>query len=347
MFLVSFHLENIPLLFISLGIRGIYQAASNPGMESIFADSIVTRDRSGIYSLKYLLECFGNAVGPFTTVLLYLILGNEWNVEDMKLVLVLGVALSVIPHISLFYFNDDKSLGRDSEAIEKDEYDDTIRQKPLCGFKKEWIPYVLVFSDIVSCWGAGMSAMFFPLFFISEYGFSPAGVNLIFGCCEILIGFCSILARFVSRCIGRGKMWCVFDCFFIVLGFAILLFYVIGVGLLFIFARLHSPWIAVFVFLGEEMAVHCPRPLERSILMDCVEKKQRGKWNAVESISSFSWTVSALIGGIIADSKGYRFTFMITFWVYIVALIPFILIIPFIPKERKKVIEVDPERGVE
>lgn len=42
---------------------------------------------------------------------------------------------------------------------------------------------------------------------------------------------------------------------------------------------------------------NCTRPLMRSVLMEFVEKRHRGKVNAVDSVRTFSWSGSAALGG--------------------------------------------------
>ena len=45
------------------------------------------------------------------------------------------------------------------------------------------------------------------------------------------------------------------------------------------------------------------RPLLRSILMDYVAKRHRGKINALESVRAMSWSGSAALGG--CEFRGY------------------------------------------
>ena len=42
---------------------------------------------------------------------------------------------------------------------------------------------------------------------------------------------------------------------------------------------------------------NCARPLVRSVLMDHVPPRHRGKVNALESVRTFSWSGSAALGG--------------------------------------------------
>ena len=59
-------------------------------------------------------------------------------------------------------------------------------------------------------------------------------------------------------------------------------------------------------------AQHCCRPLKKSILMDFSHRQERGGWNAVDSITRFGWSGSAVVGGFIIDAYGYSLAFMIT-----------------------------------
>ena len=58
--------------------------------------------------------------------------------------------------------------------------------------------------------------------------------------------------------------------------------------------------------------MNCTYPLLESILMDSVKSSERARWKSLESIASFGWTGSALVGGILSDKHSYQFTFAIT-----------------------------------
>ncbi|KAF4748464.1 hypothetical protein FOZ63_032934, partial [Perkinsus olseni] len=55
--------------------------------------------------------------------------------------------------------------------------------------------------------------------------------------------------------------------------------------------------------------------------MDYVVSKQRGRWNAVESITAASWAGSAALGGWLCDGHDYRYAFGITAHIYTVSLL--------------------------
>ncbi|KAF4044091.1 hypothetical protein GN244_ATG03546 [Phytophthora infestans] len=54
--------------------------------------------------------------------------------------------------------------------------------------------------------------------------------------------------------------------------------------------------------------------------MDYVPKNIRARWNALEGLSVFSWSGSAVLGGFLIDAYGYRMCFIITSLVYCAGL---------------------------
>jgi hypothetical protein len=69
--------------------------------------------------------------------------------------------------------------------------------------------------------------------------------------------------------------------------------------------------------------------------MDFVPSDQRGRWNSIESISAMTWSGSAVIGGYLMDSHDYRFTFVITGWIYLVACCLRTPLLFLVPKQEK------------
>ena len=76
-------------------------------------------------------------------------------------------------------------------------------------------------------------------------------------------------------------------------------------------------------------------PLDRSVIMDFVPSEQRGKWNAFESITSMTWSGSAVLGGYMMDNHDYRYTFLITALIYFVAFLMRIPLVWFVPKKER------------
>ena len=83
---------------------------------------------------------------------------------------------------------------------------------------------------------------------------------------------------------------------------------------------------------------HCVRPLKKSLLMDYVPKKRRGIWNAVDSVTRFGWSGSAVLGGWIIHRNGYGVSFLYTGILQFFAALFLLVLLPLMPHtdhERK------------
>ena len=74
----------------------------------------------------------------------------------------------------------------------------------------------------------------------------------------------------------------------------------------------YSNWLVVGACILCTALMNCTYPIEEGILMDYAPKKDRAKWNSLESISEFGWCGSAFAGGLLADAYGYTFACIIT-----------------------------------
>jgi MFS family permease len=93
-------------------------------------------------------------------------------------------------------------------------------------------------------------------------------------------------------------------------------------------------WTNVILFQVRTAALNAGYPTQRAILMDVVPKSDRGKWNALESVTTFTWTGSAALGGLLITTHDYRFTFMITGILYVLATALLALLIPLTYGEK-------------
>jgi len=319
MFLAS--ANTISLIFLAMLLWGAFQGITRPAFESIVADSLRTGKRSGIYAKIHLVRQIGMASGPFLNVLLFLFLGDKWDIATLKPVMLVGIGVSLASCISLFFFKDERSMGLESESIyhtETGEQKDTSKEASKITKR---IPILLVTSNIIIGMGAGMSIKFFPVFFRSIYELQPISVQLIMGVTAIFTGLFGVLAQKFSLKKGRGEM--IFAVQFaaticlIVIGFYPALFLLIP----------------LFVLRGSLM--NAAQPLSRSILMDVVPKKHRGKWNSAETIAwGLFWNASAVIGGFIIGENNFQLCFFITAGVYLVGTIPILMLIPLVHKEK-------------
>ncbi|NPE09948.1 MAG: MFS transporter [Asgard group archaeon] len=316
-------------IFIALFLLGLFNALVRPSLEALFADSVASGYRSKIYSWSHLVNQFAMAAGPFFAAILFAIIGNEWDLGILKKVMYVGFAVSLIAIVILFIFKDERSLGKESEAIAKEVTEEVEEQKSRLALKVDsgkaakLIPILLVSSNLIVGIGAGMSIKYFPVFFTEEYFISPVWLNIIMGATSLATGLLGLGSQKISLRLGRVQT------IFVVQFIATFCLLIIAI---------YPPFgvlVPFFILRGSFM--NAGQPLSRSILMDVIPKKRRGIWNSIEAIAwGLFWNASAVIGGfIVGANNNFNLCFIITTFVYIVGMIPVILMMPLVGKERE------------
>lgn len=316
-------------IFIALFLLGLFNGLVRPSLEALFADSVESGYRSKIYSWAHLVRQFAMAVGPIIGAILFAIIGNEWDLGILKKVMYVGFAVSLIGIVILFIFKDERSLGKESEEIAEEVTEEVEEQKSRLALKVDsgkaakLIPILLVSSNLLVGIGAGMSIKYFPVFFTEQYFISPVWLNVIMGATSLATGLLGLVSQKVSLRLGRVQT------IFIVQFIATFCLLIIAI----------YPPFAVLVpfFILRGSFMNAGQPLSRSILMDVIPKKRRGIWNSIEAIAwGLFWNASAVIGGfIVGANNNFNLCFIITTFIYIVGMIPVILMMPLVGKERE------------
>lgn len=58
-----------------------------------------------------------SAIGPLLAALLFYLQGNSWSLNTLGIVVLIGMAISVIPIGTVFMFNDDYSLETETSPV--------------------------------------------------------------------------------------------------------------------------------------------------------------------------------------------------------------------------------------
>jgi len=311
--------NSIILILVAMLLWGAFQGLARPAFESILADSLTSGNRSGIYARIHLVRQIAMASGPFLNVILFFLLGDKWDISILKSVMLIGIIISLISTFTLFLFRDDRSMGHESESLYHKKHEDEEENLKLTK-KAKRIPILLVTSDILVGMGAGMSIKFFPVFFRSIYQMQPISVQLIMGITAIFTGVIGILIQKFSLKKGRAEMM------FAVKFLSTLCLIAIG------FYPAVILLIPLFIMRGSLM--NAAHPLSRSILMDVIPKKHRGKWNSVETVAwGLFWNASAVVGGFLIGDNNFQRCFFITAGIYVIGTIPILMLIPLVHKE--------------
>lgn len=301
--------DNMTFIYISLILGGIYSAIQNATAYALFTDSVPQGDRAKWMSRAAMVTQVSMGVGPLLGAFLFYCLGDMWDLSIMHAILISGFLLMIPANAFLSNWSD----------VTTDSDDDEFEHREPRAFS--FVPYLVCLNDLVTCIGAGMTVKFLPLFFKNDYNFSPIQVQLLWACYCMSFALCTWFNEKVATRIGRVQ--------------STMLFALTGTGCLFALAYVRSLPIVILVFILRGALQNSIYPIDRSIIMDFVPSHQRGRWNSIESLSAMTWSGSAVIGGYLMDSHDYRYTFVITGWIYLGACVLRIPLLFLVPKNER------------
>jgi MFS family permease len=324
--------QTIAIFYGAAVCWGCYMGASNPASEALFGDSVVKGRRTAVYSFKWMVQILSYLVGYTTIVVLFWRLGNTWAIETMQTVMYCGLGLHTVAFAALCSLNDSAALPKQKDpeladrigSTETFHSSTTLQSLSLSNdegsFLKETagtipprlVPYFTVCSDVIVAIGSGMTLRFIPLYFINARGLSPmvmAGVAI---CSTLLMTVVAAGANaVVSKLIYNRVV-------------VVMLARILGTLGLYYLAFAEGVFLDIapmcVVFVGRMAMMNSCIGVSRSIMMDHVPEASRARWSAMESFSGFTWAGSAVLGGYIADTAGYRDTFKYTAMIHTVAI---------------------------
>ena len=265
-------------------------------LDALFADSVKTAKRSKYQVRKYVATLAGATIGPILAVVLFRNFGDAWTKNELRVVISAGTAFAIIPLLSLFIFDDNHSLDEQTSGpllSLQDEMNDINSRR---------IRILCFAADLLGGLASGMSIKFFPLFFRDKTKLSPGEVNTVTIVTTFLMIFGSTFSQKLAKRFGRMP--------------TIVAYKFVGITLLFIMALKKDIWseweIIIPIYVVRTVLMNATSPLHKAVLMDHCGKKERARWSALDSVVSFGWSGSALIGGLLADKHGFGYTFLIT-----------------------------------
>lgn len=291
---------------------------------TIYADSIPSGERTYYFSIRRILYLIGVMSGPLLGIVMFTIAGDNWRFPELRIVFAIGLCFRFVTAVIMFFFDDSKTLGMESAGI--------VEKGLVTGSEVKYgnlVPYIMLTSDIVKSLAAGMTIKFFPLFFKNKTHLLPAQVNAIIAVTVLTLMVSTYLVGRLSKWLGRIQT--VLCCAFC------------GTSLLVLMGLLKSSWaewkVIVPIYILRTVFMNSCSGIRKSVLMDFVEKSNRGKWNAVDSFTRFGWSGSALIGGFIIDRYGYGCTFFLTAALQFVGYTILIPLIYIIRQEKESHVE--------
>lgn len=161
---------------------------------------------------------------------------------------------------------------------------------------------------------------FFSLFFIEDQKFSPVAICSLQTAYPLMIAVFMKFTERASTCLGRAQ--------------ASLLFFSSNILCLLVLSQVRNLPVLLAVYLVRGGFANSTNAVDRSILADFTPSSQRGRWSAVQSFTSITWSGSAFLGGILSDSHDYRFTFLITALLYCGSCLIYMPLLWLVPRNE-------------
>ena len=315
------------IYYVWLFVYGICASFCNTIISTTFTDLIPKGKRDFIFSFQWFIRRMASTLGPLIIVAMFYFLGNHWKIYEMNIVLLSGIGLWCLPLLMLVFGfktkdlqivrkkNDDKETEIEDKNDKNKKDDETINTR--MDKYKHMVPWIMLTHRLILATGAGMTVKFFPIFFEEIIGLTPIALNSIWVATPFITAIFTVCVERFANKTSRVIAMIVFKSF--------------AVGCLVLMATIttkitkYANIIMVIAYVIRTASMNCAYPLEKAILMDHVDKKNRGKWNAIESVNATVWTLSAAFGGYLIGVIGYRNIYLMTASIYTLCIL---LLIP-------------------
>ena len=103
-------------VFIGARLWGLVNAVTNGPAQAIYADSTPAGQRSWYYTILFGLPPRVDGSGPLVTIVMFVLHGNEWELADIRNVILAGMGIELLCAAFMLFFRDEYSLTEADEA---------------------------------------------------------------------------------------------------------------------------------------------------------------------------------------------------------------------------------------
>jgi MFS family permease len=292
---------------------------TNPANEALIADSLISKSREKTYGELFFVSNIAIGIGPLLAVAVFFIIGDNWTLENLRSVFYIGLIFLIIALFFKFQMKEKYSLGKESENIE------LLPNNTNNGaISDNWwfVPSIIIMLTFIIASGAGLSVLYFSIFFKEVYLLSPSLVNFLFFLSAVVSGILGLISPKVAKSIGRVQtmFW----------------FQLIATFLFLVIAFIPPLIIVIPFWLLRGAMMNSTNPVKQGVVMDLVPKSARGKFASVEMLSfSLVFSLTAGIGGVILDAFSFQVLFFTTTFIYFMGTFPLLFLRKFVKDEKK------------
>jgi len=315
----AIHYRSIPFWYATMVFNGIYGELGNSVCYALFADSIVNHQRTRATSTIGIISNVAQAIGPLATFVSMLYIGNTWTTEGLEKVLMFGiVVVNTLCCVPMFFFVKAPFQQDADEVDASPAAEENAELMKIKGARA--VPWIVSMADLVTCIGAGMTIKYFNLYWKNTWHMSPTNVLAIAAVQPLVVALFTKLIEKPAEKFGRVQ--------------AVTISRVFGAAVFLVLASASNLPLALTVYFVRSGMANAVFPLNKSIMFDFTPSNQRGRWNAVATLSGSVWSGSAFIGGYVSDAHGYAFTFLFTAGIYAFACLVYAPLLCIVPRKQ-------------
>lgn len=188
------------------------------------------------------------------------------------------------------HISSDDTLGVESSSSleaheESDKRENRVRK--VCCFDFRSIPYLKLVMDIWFGIASGMTVKFFPLW-LTDLGLSQLELNGVVAMQYLAISVLALGMKQLGGTIGRMQVALLCR----VAGLCLLVTIIVGEPFFW-----NLKWLCAALQIFRTGLMNAAAGISASVLNDFLPKDKRARWNALDQVTNFGWSVSALLGG--------------------------------------------------
>ncbi|MFX0063849.1 MAG: MFS transporter [Candidatus Hermodarchaeota archaeon] len=326
--LVGRSLQNLMLGMIFIGIGN---GLINPAFSGWMADITSNENRDSIFSFQFMINTAFMSIGAFFAGTIFFALGDS---GDIIYLVMLTALVCFIPFmLSMFIIRDVRYIKKADSPLSAEESLEEVSVAPAPISRPEPVkkyeyssrtPYIMLISQMVIAFGAGLSIPFIPLFLSQRYMLELGAIGYLEGAIAIATGIGAVSSSLVSKRFGRVKVILVVQ---LIATFVLL-------SLVF-----HLPLVMVIPFLLIRSSfMNMANPLINTVVMSSIGEHRRSTWSMVMQLG---WqilnVVGQVVGSLIILGLSFENSFIITAIIYFVSVLSLLLI-----KERINLQQPEP-----
>ncbi|MFX0094880.1 MAG: MFS transporter, partial [Candidatus Hodarchaeota archaeon] len=310
----------LPNLMLGMVILGVGNGLLNPAMGGWMADITTNSNRDSIFSFQFMIQTGFTSIGAILAATLFLFMGD--TADTIYLVMLTALFLFVPSILALFVIRDVRYMKKTESVLSAENIEKIPEEIPISATipspaktyeYSSRTPYILLISQIVIAFGAGLSIPFIPLFLSERYLLNLSSIGYLEGAIAITTGIGAVSSSLVSKKFGRIKV-------------------IVTVQMIATFVLLslvfHLPLIVVIPFLLIRSAfMNMASPLINTVVMSSISEKVRSTWSMAMQLSwQIMNVVGQVIGAMIILGLSFENSFIITAVLYFVSVLSLLLI---------------------